>query len=146
MTNARWNYCGDMNLECGGYYWQEDGAYDYVLAVQVTPCSDCGGPVNLFWIEKGSIYLGDKARQDNSLSVIDLEPQEATRADYVQAALAYYGIERDTWNGMSVVQIGRDQAPQDSWQWGGTGSVDYQLRGNASLERFVRREFLGLSR
>lgn len=137
-----WNYSGDMNVEYGGYWWQEDGANDYVNAVRVTPCSDAGGPSNLFWLETGSIYLGDKARQDNSLSAIGVEPGEATRRDYVEAALAYYGIERDCWNGERVIQIGKPQEAGDSWQWGGVDRVDVQLRGNASLARFIRSECL----
>ena len=62
---TKWNYNGDMGLEYGGFYWREDGADDYVLAVRVTPCSDAGGPDNLFHIESGSIYIGtdpDRAR------------------------------------------------------------------------------------
>lgn len=138
----RWNYSGDINVEYGGYWWKEDGADDYVLAVRLTPCSDAGGPSNLFWIESGSIYLGDKARQDSALSVIGVDPCDATRRDYVEASLAYYGIEQDSWRGQCVIQIGKPDEAQDSWQWGGTKDVDYQLRGNASLARFIRREFL----
>lgn len=138
----RWNYSGDINVEHGGYWWKEDGSDDYVLAVRLTSCSDAGGPSNLFWIESGSIYLGDKARQDNALSVIGVEPCEATRREYVEASLVYYGIEQESWCGQCVIQIGKPEEAQDSWQWGGVNGVDYQLRGNASLARFIRREFL----
>lgn len=144
MTCKRWNYSGDVNLEEGGFYWKEDDADDYVIAVRVTPCTDAGGPANLFWIESGSIYLGDKAKQDSSLSVIGVEPGEATRRDYVEAALAYGGIERDSYNGQVVVQIGKVQEIIDSWQFGTSKAYtpDVQLRGNASLARYVRAEFL----
>src|ERR1700685_3511801 len=65
----RWHYMGDINLEYGGYFWREDGADDYVLCVRVTPCSDAGGPNNLFWIEQGSIYM-DATKRQQCLSVI----------------------------------------------------------------------------
>lgn len=142
MSGKRWNYSGDINVEEGGFYWKEDGADDYVLAVRVTPCADAGGPSNLFWIESGSVYLGDKVKQDSSLSIIGVEPGEATRRDYVEAALAYGGVEPDYYNGRLVVQIGKPQEASDSWQWGGAGDVDVQLRGNASLARYIRAEFL----
>ena len=41
-SKQRWNYSGDMSLEHGGFFWREDGSEDYVLAVEVTPCSDAG--------------------------------------------------------------------------------------------------------
>lgn len=55
--SKRWHYFGDVRLTEGGFYWREDGADDYVCAVDVTPCSNAGGPSNLFHIEAGSIFL-----------------------------------------------------------------------------------------
>lgn len=150
MTIKRWNYSGDMNICEGGFYWQESGFDDHVYAVGITPCSDAGGPSNLFWITKGSIYLGDKARQIYALDCIGVDPENATRFDYVEAMRAYAGIEPDSYGGQSVVQIGK----LDPDDWNGRYSYrgfalpepDYILRGNASLRRFIRREFLGLVR
>lgn len=135
---TKWHYMGDRDLECGGFYWREDGAEDYVIAVQVTPCSDAGGPDNLFYVEEGPIYLNpDKAA--DVLSVIGMTPEEATRADIVYATLAYSGIERDS---EAVVRIGKDQS--DYCRGGGWNPEPTDiLRGNASLRRWVQREFLG---
>jgi hypothetical protein len=136
----RWHYSGDNNLENGGLFWREDGADDYVCAVQVTPCTDAGGPDNLFWIEVGSIYLPkDEAKRKSALSYIGSSPDSCTREELVYAFQAYFGIERDCWNGSNVVQIGKAQEGRREF---GALEVTHKLRGNASLERFVRRSFL----
>lgn len=134
-----WQYNGDVNIRYGGYYWKEDGADDYVLAVRITPCSDACGPDNQFWIEEGSIWLGDSERQTRALDCIGVVPGDATRRDYVEAALAYYGIERDS---KQILQIGA-KAGDASHGWGGfINGPDIILRGNASLLRFIEREYL----
>ncbi len=139
---SEWNYNGDVNIRYGGYFWKEDGSDDYVLAVRITPCSDAGGPDNQFWIEQGSIFLGDSARQVDSLDVIGVSVSEATRRDYVDAALACHGIERDSWNGEQTLQIGA-KAGDASHGWRGfTDGPDIILRGNAKLRRFIEREYL----
>lgn len=139
----RWIYRGDINLSEGGFYWREDDADDYVLAVEVTPCSACGGPDNLYWITSGTIYLGDTAKQNESLSVIGVLPSEATRADYVEAALAYRGIESDCHNGRQILQHGAKLEPADFWRWNDSAvEPDIILRRNASLRKYVEREFL----
>ena len=141
MANE-WNYNGDVNIRYGGYFWKEDGADDYVLAVRITPCSDAGGPDNQFWIEQGSIWLGDAAKQADSLDIIGVSVSEATRRDYVDAAIAYYGIERDAWNGEQILQIGANAGDaSDSWR-GFTDGPDIILHGNAKLRRFIEREYL----
>jgi hypothetical protein len=135
----RWKYSGDINLEYGGLFWREDGADDYVLAVQVTPCSEAGGPDNLYWVEVGSIYLPeDEERRKRALDCIGAASDKPKRAELVYAFLAYHGIEADC-DGRHVVQIGKPEKARNDF---GTVSVTDQLRGNASLKRFVRRNFL----
>ena len=142
MTNHRWNYCGDINLEHGGYFWREAGADDYVEAVDVAPCSDAGGPDNLFWITEGSIYLGgDRA---GALSCIGAEPGTTDRATLVDAHRAYGGVESDSL-GASVVRIGPAE-PIRGQGWDNNITGDVVLRASASLTRYVRKECLGLSR
>lgn len=153
----RWHYSGDMNLTEGGFYWREDDADDYVLAVDVTPCSDAGGPSNLFHIESGSVYLpiDDPKRLRAALSVLGydlldngdigvdggvIEKGSPTwRWFVVDACRAYHGLDRDTFNGVTVVQIGRDE---EAHPGGWSPNPDVVLRGNAKLENYVRREFL----
>lgn len=139
MTRPKWNYLGDINLEHGGFFWREDGAEDYVLAVVVTPCSDAGGADNLFHIEEGSIYIpSDPKRLQSALDVIGVPLADANRRDIVEALRAYGGIERDNEN---VVRIGPEE---EQWSRGGgwNPEPDTILRGNAKLANYVRREYL----
>lgn len=149
----RWNYSGDMNLEYGGLFWREDGADDYVLAVKVTPCSDAGGPDNLFHIEHGSIYLGtDVKRHKSALDCCGYKladdgtmtdgaggtfTKKQARARLVEAMDAYCGLDNRTEH---VVQIGKAE-PEDG-RGGWSPEPDTILRGNAKLRNFVREEFL----
>jgi len=142
MTNKRWNYSGDINLCEGGLYWRESGYSDHVYAVRVTPCSDAGGPDNQFWIERGSIFLGNPAHIASALECSGIDPAKATRADIVLSVDAYMGLDGPD---MYMVQIGA-RAETAGPGWGGAGEPDFILRGNASLRRFIRREFLDLSR
>lgn len=133
-----WQYIGDINLRHGGYYWREDGADDYVLAVRVTPCSDAGGQDNLFQIESGSIYIGtDATRIASALDCIGATPDTATRAQVVDALLAYGGIETDS---ETIVQIGKRDTDASPNGW--NPEPDVTLRGNAKLRLYVKREYL----
>jgi hypothetical protein len=140
MSKTQWNYCGDINIEHGGYFWREDGADDYVLCVRVTPCSDAGGPDNMFWIEHGSIYLPDDAekrkRALDCCGWID-DAATTTRAQLVDAFLAYYGSDTDA---QTVVRVGPKQDGRR--EWNDETQPDKVLRSNASLENYVRNNFL----
>jgi hypothetical protein len=141
VMTQRWNYNGDINLEHGGLFWREDGADDYVLAVRVTPCSEAGGPNNLFHIEQGSVYLpNDSAKRNQALNVIGQTLENATRRDLVESFVAYHGIDRDCRNGEQVIQIGKPETDLRSDGW--SPKPDITLRGNASLANYVRREIL----
>lgn len=148
-----WNYSGDINIEHGGMFWREDGAEDYVLAVRVTPCSDAGGPNNLYDIETGSIYLPpEPAKVASAVSCVgytinangDLETGREVlkkgsreyRWLIVEAFCAYAGIDRDI---ETVVRIG---PKEDVAFYGWNPEPDTILRSNAKLANYVRREFL----
>lgn len=139
MKKRTWNYNGDLNIEYGGFWWREDGAEDYVLAVRVTPCVDAGGPDNCYWVEQGSIYMPlDSAKRHSALQVCGYEDDPApTRSMLVDAFMAYGGIERHTFNGERVVQVGKKTSESRE-----TITPDVVLRGNASLRNYVKREYL----
>lgn len=139
---TKWNYNGDVNLECGGFFWKEDGADDYVLCVRVTPCSDAGGPNNQFWIESGSIYMpNDPDKRRRALSVCGYENEaEPSRSMLVDAFMAYQGVEHDSMNGQIVVQIGA-KADEPGHGWGEV-RVDHVIRGNSRLANYVWNNFL----
>lgn len=142
MPAHKWNYNGDINLRYGGFWWKEDDADDYVLAVRVTPCSDAGGPDNLYHIEQGSIYMPiDAAKRHSALQACGYEKEETpSRSMLVDAFIAYHGIERDAFNGETVIQIGKHK--EDTKREGWSPEPDVILRGNASLERYIRENFL----
>lgn len=142
MTAHKWNYNGDLNIHEGGYYWREDGSEDYVCAVRVTPCSDAGGPDNLFRVEAGTVYIGGSSERDvqrraSALACIGIDaPEEAQRRDIVEGLMAYGGMDdREE----TVVRIGK---PQEQESGGWSPLPDVILRGNASLRRYIKREFL----
>jgi hypothetical protein len=135
-----WQYSGDLNLCEGGYFWREDGADDYVLAVEIIPCSAAGGPDNLFWINEGSIYITPKRAEDALASYCELS-HEPTRADVVAAIISYYGMERDN---ETTLRIGKPEPDPDNWRFDSSNfEVDVILRGGSSLANWVKRVCLG---
>jgi len=134
----KWHYNGDVNLREGGFYWREDGADDYVLAVRITPCSDAGGPDNLFYIEDGNIFIGeDEKRIAAALECCGIDRDAATRWQIVDSMMLYAGLDDST---PTVVRIGREDGDASANSW--NPAPDVILRGNAKLRRYVEREFL----
>lgn len=136
----RWHYIGDVNLEHGGAFIQEGDWPDYCNAVQVTPCCDAGGPDNWYWIESGTVYMGNAQHVQSALECTDTA-NNAPQWRKGYAMMCYGGIDYDTWRGRTIVQIGAKRG-DCGHGWDDTLEPDYVLRGNASLRRFVRREFL----
>jgi hypothetical protein len=136
-----WNYCGDISLAYGGYFWREDGSDDYVLCVHVQPCSDADGPDNLFWIEQGSIYMPEDAdKRRRALEVCGWGKEEKpSRAMLVEAFLAYGSFDLDCMNGRRVVRFGPAQPARREF---GDIEPDVILRANANLEKYVKNNFL----
>ena len=134
----KWKYSGDVDLKHGGFYWLDEGDEDFVTAVDVVPCSAAGGPDNLFYIEVGTIFLpADRDKQESILGVIGMTPEDASREDFIYAAKAHSGLERDY---DEVVRIGKEEEPYHSTGW--NPEPDIVLRGNASLRRYVERDAL----
>lgn len=149
----RWNYSGDINLTYGGLFWREDGAKDYVNAIRVTPCSDAGGATNVYIVEQGSVYMPQDVNEikhaiaccgyklDKRGALIDGLGNrligKAKRALMVDAWHAYHGIERDTYNGETVIRIGSKE-DCDGWN----PEPDSIYRAGTRLKNIVRREFL----
>lgn len=142
---AKWVYRGDVNIEFGGMFILDEGDADTVEAVEVVPCSDAGGPDNLYWITKGSIYMPtDEKQRKEVLAMVGWYDEEVadavqTRACLIDGFNAYHGIEADI---RVVVQIGK-RDPFYDYDSGGFSmpEVDYQLHGNTSLRKWVQREF-----
>lgn len=140
-----WKYHGDMNPECGGFWWKPDewGHTDFVFAVEVVPLSALGGPRCAFIVNKGTIYIGDKREMIAEFhKVVGFNPKgkstDEIMAATVSGAYAYRGIGRDY---SEVVQIGKLSLHDPEYPHGFNGP-DTVLRGNSSLARYIRREFL----
>ena len=149
----RWKYMGDVNLYHGGTFYDfstwKDG---YVKAVEVTDLdSACGFPGAVL-IERKTINVErrDLVQLDRALAVIgakllangDIDDngrvikKGTSQHRFVQtyACQSYGYCDEDT---SQVVQLEKD-APMtfDGWK------AEKRLRVNASLENYVRREFL----
>jgi hypothetical protein len=147
---TRWKYMGDVSLEYGGTFYDFSSFKDgYVDAVEVTDLDSAAGFRGAVMIERKSIII-DETRVRQSLSVIGASFLENGDIDdngrivakgtaqhrFIQAyACQVYG-HCDT-DSHVIVQLERDGPMQcDGWK------AKKRLRANASLERYVRREFL----
>jgi hypothetical protein len=141
MVNHRWNYDGDINLEYGGLFWRKTGFDDYVDVVEISPCTDQGGPNNLFIITRGSIYLPkDRDARKSALNIIGVDMADAKLRDLVHAFNAYHGVERDSLGGEHIVRIGK---PDEFWSGRGYNPKPHEvLRADAKLVNYVRKGFL----
>ena len=146
--SKRWHYIGDVNLEHGGVFIQEGDYPDYCNAVRVTPCSDAGGPENWYRIESGTVYMGDAQHMVSALECCD-ESADAPQWRKGYAMMCYMAMDvgRVTNSGCyagpdTIVQIGAKRGDYDSWRWDDEREPDYVLRGNTSLRRYVKREFM----
>ena len=158
---VRYKYCGDVNIEHGGYFYsiQKNACNEeisWVDAVRVVPCSDAGAQDNCFWIEELTIIVHDvtdtsKIKNiisccgwalDSGGNIIDEHQgtvvaqlsSRAYRSAIVEACIGYGSYDI---NSTICVSIGKpDGDCQDPVK------PDLILRGNASLERYVRKNFL----
>jgi hypothetical protein len=154
--SKRWNYSGDVNLEYGGVFIDiSDWENGYATAVRVQPYSDAGLQNNAWWIEELTVI---KPRSEQELkSVLDscgwtIDPKDsslvgcggevvaAPNTKEFRLAIADscigYGLYDTTIS--TSVQIGQT----DPYHDGETLTADETLRSNASLSRYVRRNFL----
>ena len=132
-----WTYNGDISLRHGGFYWKP--LYDdCVEAVDVFPLEQAD---NLFGLVSDSIYM-PRDKYETALDTCGYRWVDGTIVDctghahtdhlplLVDAFNAYWGLN-DT-SRVFKIQIGGPR----------THLHDYRLAHNASLRRFVEREFL----
>ncbi len=139
----KWRYEGDVNLECGGTFYKNDLKNwienDYVEVVAVAPCSDAGGPDNCFWIERNTVI-----RKKDTVSVFGFSWDEdlliSSSGDVLdnpelvlqEACFAYGSYDREH---CEMIQIGKSEKVEGF-------NPDYVLRGNCTLENYVKQKFL----
>ena len=156
----RWDYSGDVNLECGGTFFRQGAdwqRYGYVDAVRVTPCSDAGGQDNAFWVERLTINRPDSMAEIRDVLSIYSYTIEGESGDIVEphsgetiaianspafdrvlieACLSYGRYDKDYGE---TIQIGKRA---DEYHSGDVVKPDLILRGNCKLENYVRKQFL----
>lgn len=139
LKRRKFEYSGDISIEHGGIFYCLD-TYDllYVDAVRVQPCSDAGGPDNLFWVECVTINIPDndfrkgRALATLGLTLDDLAACANPQHLMVEATLACGLYDRE----LSVlVRVG----PVDPFYGGREkfGTPDVVLRANASLRNYA---------
>lgn len=145
MARTHWHYSGDVNLEHGGVFYDlSNWSHGYASAYRVVPCSDAGGPDNEFWIEELTVNRQFGRKEiTQALDCIGMQGTKyealtrARQAHVLFDALLSYG-RYDQMNSRRV-RIGKEP---DKWslkpQWDNT-EPDIILRGNTSLDRYVRR-------
>ena len=136
-----WAYNGDISLRHGGFYWKP--IYDdCVEAVDVFPLEEHGD--NIFGVVSDSIYMPEdkyKTALDccgyvwlpKTRQIVDCtgHAHTDTLPLLVDAFKAYWGLS-GTYPRIFKIQIGGAR----------THPHDYRIAHNASLRRFVEREFL----
>ena len=137
---ARIQYAGDVSIHHGGYFYDFEGWQNgYVSVTRVQPCSDAGGPDNLFWLESLTVNIRKGVELDSVLSCCGLTRDTlptgaARRHALIDCHVAYGAYDK---NQSEVVQVG---AKLDACGHGFDPiQPDTVLRGNASLRRYARR-------
>jgi hypothetical protein len=139
----RWFYSGDVNIENGGYFYNLDNWPYYVDARRVVPCSDAGGPDNLFWIEELTVNVDEKmgdTRVKNAFSAcgwLDEKLNARELRHRIVSAFVSYGYY-DVCS-TNVVMLG----PKVDEFWSERGGfalpkVDITLRSNVDLAKWLR--------
>lgn len=134
------NY-GDVSPE-HGQEWIAYGGDDYAEIVTIRSGSDLQLADNQYMIERGTIYFSPN-NWDSALSIYGFNEQVGP-PEYWQVAVAfnaYQGFDRDCWRGFEIVQVGKHP---DDWTASGTTceNPDVTLHGNASIEIYLKREYL----
>ena len=132
---------GDVSPEHGQIWIANEGDSDFAPVVEILSGSDIGLADNQYMIQRGSIYFSP----DNwnaalaCLGVDRIGPPEFLEIAY--AFNAYQGFDRDTYGGFEIVQVGKTL---DDWTARGTTCTepDRVLHGNASIKRYLAREWL----
>ena len=154
----KWNYCGDVNLEHGGYYWrQDDPEDDYAYCVEIIDSSAFGGPDNIYLVQVGILYIPESNKDKQAcldccgyklvgtnihdcvggVFPLDSEHGKALLMDAVQA---YKGVEID-YGGRIVIQIGKlDSNYYDVSEY--VFEPTDTIHGNNDLRKYIEREYL----
>jgi hypothetical protein len=144
----RWFYSGDMSIENGGYFYNLDNWPNYVDAWRVTPCSDAGGPDNLFWIEELTVNVDEKlgdTRVRNAFAACGWQDEKFSRRELrhrIVHAFVAYGYYDQTPSKALMVGTKPDEF------WGGAAhfeipEIEITLRSGTDLKKWLRKRLNG---
>lgn len=116
--------------------------YGYADVVRLTPCSDAGGPDNIYWLECLTVFGlndPDRLRYASECCGWEVNTKPRTIRDWVtlaDAMMSYgYYDQANTYPRASneIVQVGPDD--------GGNENIapSVRLRANANLMRYMRK-------
>lgn len=137
---ARIQYSGDISIENGGYFYDFEGWENgYVSVTRVTPCSDAGGPDNLFWIESITLNIREGAALDSVLSCCGLTRETLPKGAARRHALIDCHVSYGAYdvNRCECIQIGADYELSESCGFN-MPRVDKIVRKGSSLRRIAR--------
>lgn len=134
-------YTGDVSIEYGGTYYSIDTLeWGYVGAIRITPCSDAGGPDNVFWVERLTVNMrgGDALANIRATCGVPHNLKGATSKHADIEAHIYYGAY--DYENLATLQIG----PDDEFYNGREElRVTHKARANRSLRKLARELALG---
>ncbi len=132
---------GDVSPVYGQTWISDDGGPDWAPVVEILSGSDIGLADNQYRIECGSIYFSPNSWNAalDCCGIDRIGPPEFLEIAY--AFNAYQGFDRDRWRGFEIVQVGKRL---DDWTASGSTCTDPDvvLHGNASIRRYLAREYL----
>ena len=139
----RWQWFGDVNPKNGGTWIRPVPEYGDADAVRITPCSDAGGPCNLFWVECVTVLgLDDADRRQSAAKCCGISAADMRDPYTMAEALLSYGFY-DPANcypeaASETVQVGAQLDPYASASWDPV-TPTVTLRSNADIGRYARK-------
>lgn len=144
MARIHWHYSGDISIENGGTFYDLSNWHSmgYATALRVVPCSDAGGPDNEFWLEELTVnrQYDDKVR--SAIDTIGMRfdhyenKSKAQQAHILFDACLSYGFYDQLVS--KRIRIGKAEV-RTRCGWDHDIKPDEILRGNVSLDRYVRK-------
>lgn len=131
---------GDVSVDHGQLWISDQQNDDYADAVSILSGSDVSLAENQYLVRTGVIYFTPHKWDE----VLTLNCYETFGPpEFVEIAVAYeayHGIECGYHHTFVVVQVGREL--DDLTARGTTHESDVVLHGNASIERYLQREYM----
>jgi len=146
QTRYQFFWSGDINPENGGHFYRLDGVeYGYASGVIITPCSDAGGPDNLFWVTPITVNLRTGEELEKILFTVGASTSAMIESGMNARARLHAAIDAHISYGVydqgccACVQVG----PMDE-SWSNRGGFDMprttvRLRAGACIGNYAKK-------